>query len=61
MIHKANVKSKDGNKVAKIRYDHEWEEYQVELWIEGTYIAEADYFAYDFEDAKATAEHMVSI
>lgn len=59
MIHKVNVKSKDGNKVAKISYDHEWEEYRVELWIEGTYIAEGDYFAYDFEDAKATAEVMV--
>ena len=61
MIHKAIVKSEDGIKVAKIRYDHEWEEYQVELWIEGTHIAEAEYFAYDFEDAKSTAEHMVSI
>ena len=59
MIHKVNVKSEDGNKVAKIRYDHEWEEYRVELWIEGTYIEEADYFAYDFEDAKSTAEVMV--
>jgi len=60
MIHKAIVKSKDARKVAKIRYDHEWEEYQVELWIEGTHIAEADCFAYDFEDAKSTAQDMVS-
>ena len=60
MIRKANVKSKDGNKVAKIHYNHEWEEYRVELWIEGTHIAEADCFAYDFEDAKSTAEDMVS-
>lgn len=61
MIRKAVVKSTDGTQVAKIRYDHEWKEYLVELWIEGTYIAEADYFASDFEDAKSTAEHMVSI
>ena len=60
MIRKAIVKSTDGTQVAKIRYDHEWKEYLVELWIEGTHIAEADYFAYDFEDAKSTAEDMVS-
>lgn len=59
MIRKANVKSEDGSKVAKICYDQEWEEYRVELWIEGTHIAEGDYFAYDFEDAKSTADEMV--
>ena len=60
MIRKAIIKSEDGKKVAKVRYDYEWQEYMVELWIEGTYIAESDYFAYDFDDAKATAEEMVS-
>lgn len=60
MIRRANVKSDDGSKIAKIRYDQEWQEYRVELWIEGTHIVEGDYFAYDFEDAMSTAEAMVA-
>ena len=59
MTRKAIVKSEDGKKLAKIRYDRCWDEYRVELWIEGTHIAEAEYFAYDFDDAKGTAEAMV--
>ena len=60
MAYKAIARSADGLRVAKIRYNREWNEYLVELWIEGTYIAEADYFAYDLDDAKGTAEEMVS-
>ena len=59
MIRSANVKSQDGSRVAKVRYDHEMQEYRVELWIEGTHIAEGDCFGYDFDDAKSTAEEMI--
>lgn len=59
MARRANVKSEDGSRIAKIRYDQEWEEYQVELWIEGRHVADGDYFACDFEDARCTAEAMV--
>ena len=59
MSRKFSVKSVDGKSLAKVKFNEEWDEYVVELWVEGTYIPEAGYFTSDFQDACDTAKEMI--
>ena len=42
----------------KITYNAEWEEYQVELWVDGKIDDRATYFTSDWCDAEDTARAM---
>lgn len=53
------AKSENGKNTAKVKFNKEWDEYYVELWIEGNLIVEAEYFTSDFDDACDTAKQMI--
>lgn len=59
MSRKFSIKSEDGKSLAKVKFNEEWDEYVVELCVEGSYIPEADYFTSDFQDACDTAKEMI--
>lgn len=50
---------KNGNKKAIIKWNDEWEEYQVWFYIDNKFQKEATYHTDDLEDAVGTAKAMV--
>lgn len=50
---------KNGNKKAIIKWNDEWEEYQVWFYLENNFQKEATYHTDDLEDAVGTAKAMV--
>lgn len=49
----------NGQKIVKVQWVDDWEEYQVEIWIGGKLQSGATYHTDDFVDAILTAEEMV--
>lgn len=47
------------DKVVRVYWDSEWQEYQVHLYVKGELIVDATYFTDDKQDALATAAQMV--
>lgn len=50
---------KNGDKKAIIKWNDEWEEYQVWFYVENKFQKEATYHTDDLEDAAGTAKAMV--
>ncbi len=46
---------KKDNKKAVIKFNEEWEEYQVWFYVEGSLLEKSTYYTADEEDAKLTA------
>lgn len=53
------VISDDKQRSVLVRFDEEWEEYLVELFVNGVKNEEATYHTDDLEDAVGTAKQMV--
>lgn len=49
----------NGSKTTKVYRDPEWEEWRVQLHVNGKHQRKADYHTNDKEDAHATAQHMI--
>ncbi len=50
---------KNGNKKAIIKWNDEWEEFQVKLWVDKKFQKDATYHTDDLEDAVGTAKAMI--
>lgn len=51
--------SKNQTKTGKLFFNSDWDEFVVQLWINGVHQAGADYHTDDRQDAKDTMKHMV--
>lgn len=53
-------KSEDGKIVAKICWNEDWEEFQVNIWIDKVFQRDATYHTEDLDDAVGTAKYITS-
>lgn len=53
-------KSQDGTIVAKISWNEDWEEFQVNTWVDKVFQKDATYHTDDLDDAVGTAKYIVS-
>lgn len=59
MARRLIARIEDGNKVARVYRDTEWDEFVVKFWVDGERREQADYYTNDRGDAISTAKYWV--
>ena len=54
------VRSECGRVVARVKYCPNWQEYSVNIHVDGVYMPEATYLTDDKQDALDTVQYMIS-